>query len=120
MQVFGRIVTQTELGILLGVNSATIAEWRAAGCPSEKPKDKRSVLFNTCEVIRWLLERERKKSPRKEADAARDQKAIIDAKRAQLAYDIEAGNVDSEIGETSHLPPSISDRSEHHEFSSHS
>lgn len=66
-------VNQTQLAEILGVSTRQIRRWQDAGLPYSG--DRTSRTYDTTEVVRWLLDRERERI-REEAVEAEDGEAL--------------------------------------------
>lgn len=74
----GRIVNRQELAEILGYSLPTVSAWVEEGCPAVTRGGRgKSFEFDTADVVKWLLARERQ--DRKQAAAAGARAKIEDA-----------------------------------------
>jgi len=91
-------VNRTEMAHILSVALTTLDAWVREGCPVTR--DGRNVIFDTADVVKWTLERERNRAKRDEpaegeisfAEATR-RKAVADALKAELGLQEALANV---------------------------
>lgn len=90
----GKIVSQTELAAILGVQPNTLKAWERKGMPTVRYSERtgQAAQYNTADVIRW-----REKERAAQALGDNREMEVEEAKRRKLAAEASSAEIDLEV-----------------------